>query len=110
MHMVGRTIDQYALTAKFADDAAHVGEQSGLEFSVEEWGAVFGAENEVCQQVSEGVGHGFVSPLRGLVGFVFHPRLAPWAKFFRCSAASTGSASIFALILSSDKSNYWLPR
>jgi hypothetical protein len=62
MHVISRAVDQYDLTAEFTDDTAHVGEKTWLEVVVKKRGAVFGAENYVCQQVGEGVSHVFCRP------------------------------------------------
>lgn len=80
--MVNRAIDGERGAVQFADNAAHVGEERCLQFRVEVWATIFGAENNVGQQIGEGMRH-VLSPLRGSVFFApLPPRLTPWATYF----------------------------
>jgi hypothetical protein len=62
--MVSCPVDGEGGAAQFADDAAHVGQQGCFQFCVNGWTAIFGAKNNVGQQVGKCVGH-VLSPLRG---------------------------------------------
>lgn len=62
MHVIGRSVDQNDVAAKLANDATHVGKQARLQFRIQQRSTVFGAENDVRQQVGEGVGHVFFRP------------------------------------------------
>ena len=55
--MVARTIDDKRLAVVGANDAAEIWKQTGFQIRVQPWRAVFGAENNVGQQMGERMGH-----------------------------------------------------
>ena len=67
MNVIRRAVDDERLAVVRADDAAEIREETRFQIRGEQWSPVFRAENNVRQQMSEGVRHkvncrtGFVS-------------------------------------------------
>lgn len=57
MNVIGTSVRGHHLTAELANDSPHVGEQVWSEFRGEERLAILGGEDDVSEQVGEGVGH-----------------------------------------------------
>lgn len=55
--MIGRAVDDERLAVVRPNDAAEVRKQAWFQIRVQQWRAIFGAENNVCQQMGESVGH-----------------------------------------------------
>ena len=92
--MVASSINAERGASDLANDAAEVGMEILFEFGFDESAALFGAEYEMHEQIRGGVRHVSFAP-SGLALFVaLYPRLAPWAIFFRHSAASLHENSL----------------
>ena len=65
MNMVFRAIDNHCLSIEFPHNPAHVGVELTLQFRLNQRSAIFGAEDDVCQQVGEGVRHALSPPGAG---------------------------------------------
>ena len=55
--VIRRSVDDERFAIVRADDAAEIGEKARFQIRVEQWPPVFRAENDVRQQVGEGVRH-----------------------------------------------------
>jgi len=92
MYMVTSSIDAESRAADLTNDAAEVCVQILFEIGLDQSAALFGAEDEMHQQIRSGVRHSLLSPLRGLLVFpISDPRLTPWATFLGRFAAAIRS-------------------
>jgi len=57
VNVIRRAIDDERLAIVRADDAAEIWKQTRFQIRVEQWPPVFRAENDVRQQMGEGVRH-----------------------------------------------------
>ena len=64
--MVARSVNRHGLAIQFANDAAHVSQKSRFPLRLNAPDPSLRAEDHVCQQIREGLGH-LLSPLRGLL-------------------------------------------
>jgi hypothetical protein len=61
VNMIGRTVDNERCPVVCADDAAEIRKQSRLQIRVQQWATFFCAENDVRQQMGEGVRHKIIA-------------------------------------------------
>jgi hypothetical protein len=65
MDVIAGSIHAKSGPSNLTDDASKVGVQIFFELGFDEGAALFGAEDEMDQEVGGGVWHSFLSPLRG---------------------------------------------
>ncbi len=82
--MIGGSVDCEGHTSDFADDPAEVGVEIGFDFGGDEWGALFGAEDEMNEEICAGVAD-VLTPLRGFY-FVSLPTHALRRGPYSCAA------------------------
>src|SRR5271154_4925331 len=87
VNVIGCTVDDKRCAVHLADDAAKVGEKIGADFGRYERLAIFGAKDEVKDEIARGVRQVSFAPSELAHYFATVPRLAPWAAFLRRFAA-----------------------
>ena len=55
--VIARAVDDERLAVVCTNDAAEVWKQTGFQIRIKQRRAIFGAENDVCQQIGERVCH-----------------------------------------------------
>jgi hypothetical protein len=57
MNVISRSVDDERLVVVRTNDAAEIWKQTGFQIRIQQRRAIFGAKDNVCQQMGEGMGH-----------------------------------------------------
>ncbi len=85
--VIGRAVDDERSASHFADNTSEVGEKIDANFGRDQWLAIFGAEDQVKDEIASGMGHVSFAPSELAAFSARYPWLAPWAAFLRRIAA-----------------------
>ena len=62
MNMIGHAVDGQRRSTRFPNDPAHVSKHAGPQLIGEKSRTILGAENDVCQELREGMRHASYAP------------------------------------------------